>query len=99
MPATTPSLFESLSQRLAAEWKGRKTEKKLSQTYRCRCSAPIFFVDSQCLTCKSALGYLTHIASLVACDAGPDAGTVRADQHEGLYKLCGNRSTPATCNW
>ena len=94
-----PSLFESLGQRLAAEWKHRKTEKKLSRTYRCRCGAPIFFLNTQCLNCKSALGYAPETASLVACDAGPEPATVRADGHEGLRKFCANRETAALCNW
>jgi hypothetical protein len=93
------SLFESLSQRLAAEWKHRKAEKQLSRTYRCRCGAPIFFLNTQCLTCQSALGYLPEAASLVALDDGPEPGTVRADGQDGLHRLCGNRETPAACNW
>jgi hypothetical protein len=93
------SLFESLSQRLAAEWKQRRVERKLSHTYRCRCGAPIFFLNTQCLNCKSALGYLPEAASLVALDADPKAAPVHAEGYEGAYKLCANRETPALCNW
>jgi hypothetical protein len=91
--------FESLSQRMTAEWKQRKVEKKLSHTYRCRCGSPIFFRNTQCLKCKSALGYLPEAASLVALDAGPEPGAVHAEGNEGRYKLCANRETPALCNW
>jgi hypothetical protein len=92
-------LFESLSQRLAAEWKQRKAEKKLSHTYLCRCGAPVFFLNTQCLGCKSVLGYLPEQSLLVATDDGPEAGTVRVEGHEGPYRQCANRETPALCNW
>ena len=94
-----PDLFESLGQRLAAEWKQHKVEKKLSRRYRCRCGAPVFFRNTECLTCKSALGYLPEAASLLTLDAGPEPGAVHAEGHEGPYKLCANRETPALCNW
>ena len=93
------SLFESLSKRLAADWKQRDTEKKLSRNCRCRCGEPVFFRNTECLACKSALGYQLEVALLLTLDAGPAPGAVRAEGHEGEYKLCANRETPASCNW
>jgi hypothetical protein len=94
-----PSLFEALTQRVAAEWKQRKTEKKLSHTYLCRCGTPVFFLNLQCLNCKSALGYLPTSVSLVAIDVGKEPGVVHAEGQDHPYRLCANRETPALCNW
>jgi len=92
-------LFESFTARLAADWKHRKTEEKLSRNYRCRCGTPVFFRNTQCLTCKSPLGYLPEATSIVTLDAGPEPGVVHAEGHAESYKLCANRETPAGCNW
>ena len=92
-------LLESLGKRLNTEWKARRAMERLSQAYQCRCGVPVFFPNTQCLNCKSFLGYLPDTASLVALDPGPEPGTVRVDGREALYKYCGNRETPALCNW
>ena len=50
-----------------------------------------------CAICSAPLGYLPDAFSLVALDPGPQPDTARA---AGLvYGYCGNRSTPAACNW
>jgi hypothetical protein len=92
-------LLEALTQRLSTEWKLRKTTEKLSHAYHCRCGAPIFFPNTQCLSCKSPLGFEPDTLTMVALDAGPEAGTVRVDGSDRLRKYCGNRDTPALCNW
>ena len=92
-------LLESLGKRLNTEWKSRKIEKRLSHSYQCRCGTAIFFPNTQCLTCKSFLGYLPDTSSLVALDPDPETGTVRVEGGDDLYKYCGNRETPALCNW
>ncbi|MBS0454204.1 MAG: putative zinc-binding metallopeptidase [Proteobacteria bacterium] len=92
-------LFESLAKRLAAQRESRQTTERLSRAYQCRCGTAIFFLNSQCLSCKTPLGYLPGALSLVALDlgAGPDA--IGVDRRDGRYKYCGNRNTPAMCNW
>jgi hypothetical protein len=92
-------LLESLGKRLNTEWKARRAMERLSRAYQCRCGVPVFFPNTQCLNCKSFLGYLPDAASLVALDPGPEPGTVRVEGREHLYKYCGNRDTPAVCNW
>lgn len=92
-------LFESLTNRLITDWKLRKRDEKLSRAYHCRCDSAIFFRNTQCLNCESQLGYLPESLSLVALDPGPEPGTLRVDGDERLYKYCGNRETPALCNW
>ena len=51
-------LLESLGQRLSSEWKRRKSRKMLARAYHCRCGTAIFFRNTQCLSCKSALGFV-----------------------------------------
>ena len=70
-----------------------------SRTYQCRCGPPIFFANTQCLNCNSPLGFLPDTQMLVALDPGDEPGTVRPDGRTGLYRYCGNRDTPALCNW
>jgi len=93
------NLLESLVKRLNTEWKQRRRIERLSHSYECRCGTPIFFPNTQCLSCKSPLGYLPDTLSLVALDPGPEPGSVRIEGREHLYKYCGNRETPALCNW
>jgi hypothetical protein len=45
------------------------------------------------------LAYLPDASSLVALDPGPETGTVRIEGRDHLYQYCGNRDTPALCNW
>lgn len=92
--------LESLTNRLNTERRLRTRDEKLSHAYQCRCGTAIFFPNTQCLNCKSQLGFLAGALTLVALDPGPQVGTLRADGIEnGLYKFCGNRETPAMCNW
>jgi hypothetical protein len=92
-------LLESLTKRLSVHWRLRKQGEMLSRSYQCRCGNAIFFPNTQCLNCKSALGFLPDNLSLVALDPGSDEGTVRAAGRDRPYKYCANRDTPALCNW
>ena len=90
---------ESLGRWLAANRKQRRAMKKLSRAYHCRCGTLIFFGNTQCLTCQSQLGYLPDAATVAAVDPVPGQDTVTAAGREGAYRYCGNRNTPAVCNW
>ena len=92
-------LFESLTNRLTAGRESRQTTARLSRAYQCRCGTAIFFLNSQCLSCKTPLGYLPGALSLAALDIGPAPDTIAVDTRDGRYKYCGNRNTPAMCNW
>jgi len=92
------NLLESLTNRLTTQRKFRQTAERLSRSYQCRCGTTIFFRNTQCLSCKSPLGYLPDTLSLVALSPGSDPNTIRADGHDGSYKYCGNRQTAALCN-
>ena len=91
--------FEALAQWLGANQSQRKELKKLSRAYQCRCGTHIFFPNTQCLTCQSLLGYVPDPPILAALDPGSEPDTVTVAGREGAYRCCGNRNTPAGCNW
>jgi len=91
--------IDSLDSWLGSDWKQRKTLKKLSRAYECRCGTHVFFPNSQCLKCQSPLGYLPEVPAVVALDPGAEPDTLVAAGHEGKYRYCGNRTLAAGCNW
>jgi hypothetical protein len=93
------NFLESLTNRLTTRRKFRQTAEKLSRSYQCRCGAAAFFRNIQCLNCKSPLGYLPDTLVLVALNPGSDPDMVGVDGRDGSYRYCGNRQTPAVCNW
>jgi hypothetical protein len=92
-------LIESITRRLTTEWNLHKAGEKLTRSYKCRCGAVIFFPNTQCLSCSSPLGFLADSLSLVAVGPATDPGTLRVQGSDRLYKYCGNRESPAHCNW
>ena len=92
-------MLESLGQRLKTARERDRVADRLSRSYECRCGAAIVLSNNECTTCSSVLGFLPDTISLVAVDPDPVSGTVRIEGRELLYKYCGNRETPARCNW
>jgi hypothetical protein len=92
-------LYESLNQWLGADWRERRSLKRLSRAYECGCGTHIFFPNTQCLTCQSQLGYFPEVPALLAIEPGTEPDTFKAAGREGTYRYCGNRATPALCNW
>jgi hypothetical protein len=93
------SFLESLTNRLTTRRKFRRTAEKLSRSYQCRCGTAVFFRNTQCLNCQSPLGYLPGTQLLVALNPASDPGMICAEGHDGSYKYCANRRSPAQCNW
>ena len=83
------------------------------RAYRCHCGSPVFFRNSECLTCGTPLGYDPALARLIPLMPGPTDGAWVLWQHAqnaqlGLlpyiqaaqpYTRCANLATPAACNW
>ena len=70
------------------------------RAFNCQCGNPIFFRNSVCLACSTALGYvptLSRVVPLAATDQ-PDVW-VEWDTQGPLYRRCANVDTPAACNW
>jgi hypothetical protein len=61
------------------------------------CRSLIFFENSVCITCKSALGFHRPSAELVVLTAEP-AGLRYTDGEGRTYQPCANRKL-AVCNW
>jgi hypothetical protein len=93
-------LFESVARRLD---KSDPENPPVGRNYRCVCARPIFFRNSQCLACKTPLGYEPHHAWLLPLQAGPAEGTWQAigesGNGESLYRRCANFDNAAGCNW
>lgn len=73
------------------------------RAYRCQCARQIFFRNSQCLSCKTPLGYIASQVCLYPLQAGEAAGTWTIYGRQGrdapAYRRCANFSSAAACNW
>jgi hypothetical protein len=93
------TLLETLGQLIGANWKQREVAKRYSRTFLCRCGRHIFFGNIVCNNCQAPLGYLPSEDTLLSLEPGPEPDTWLADGNQSLLKYCGNRDTPAQCNW
>ncbi|SEK66341.1 hypothetical protein SAMN05216359_102596 [Roseateles sp. YR242] len=72
----------------------------LARNYLCRCSMPVFFRNSACLSCGSPLGYLPEDGTLHALHPTAHPDHFRIHGHEGAtFRRCANFSSAAGCNW
>jgi hypothetical protein len=72
----------------------------LARNYQCSCSKPVFFRNSSCLACGSALGYVPDEGALHALRPAqsPDRFHVEG-RPEITYRRCQNFSSVIGCNW
>ena len=95
------NIFEAVSKRLAEAWRSEEPSGR-GHKYRCQCGRAIFFRNSLCLGCKSALGYEPEVAQVRAIEPVPDSDTWRLngqEQSAPLWRRCENFDSPAGCNW
>ena len=95
------NIVESIVKRLAEAWRSEEPSGR-GHKYRCQCGRPIFFRNSLCLGCNSALGYDPEAAQMRALQPGPAPGTWRLhgqDKSAALWRRCENFDSPAGCNW
>ncbi|MGO4394668.1 putative zinc-binding metallopeptidase [Variovorax sp. M-6] len=77
----------------------------LTRAYRCQCGRPVFLRNSQCLACRTPLGYVIERLGVVPLapagfqEAEADTFTVFGDTSGRAYRRCANLMTPAACNW
>lgn len=73
------------------------------RSYLCRCGRPVFFRNSQCLACHTALGYEPQLAKVFPIEpvSGTDGWRIAAKEPgtPAEYRRCANLDTPAACNW
>jgi hypothetical protein len=93
------SLLETLGELIGSNRKYREVAGRHSRTFVCRCGKHIFFRNSLCLHCQATLGYIPDDGRMVAIDPGPQSGVWVAEGVLSPQKCCGNRDTPARCNW
>jgi hypothetical protein len=69
--------------------------------WRCVCGAPIFFRNSQCLSCGRELGYEPERGQMVALEMADTADGVHIihDFDGRLWHRCANFHLAAGCNW
>ncbi|MFC3609259.1 zinc-binding metallopeptidase family protein [Stutzerimonas tarimensis] len=94
------AFFAALGRRLADPSRRARNaaQKPLDQ---CTCGQPIFFGNSHCLNCQSALGYLPaygKVATLAPTEL-PYRWRLDADPQSPHYRRCANLDSPAMCNW
>lgn len=92
--------FEAITKRLAEAWRsGEPTSRGLA--YRCQCERPVFFRNSLCLGCKSALGFEPELLQVRSIEPGlePDTWRITGEESDKTYRRCGNFESPAGCNW
>ncbi|WP_437640557.1 zinc-binding metallopeptidase family protein [Sorangium sp. So ce854] len=97
-----PTRLAPLSSRLSSAWKPVK-EPTAPRAYRCQCGRPVFFRNSECLACKTPLGYDTERAKVLPLKPGPTEGTWQrwddtADPPR-RYTRCANFDSASGCNW
>ncbi len=98
--------FERLSAHISTAWKPGHAPVA-PRAYRCQCGRPIFFRNSRCLNCQTALGYEPHLGLVVPLDKTEDAQeelwSIIGHQTGGVaqpsYRRCANLLTDAKCNW
>jgi hypothetical protein len=91
-------LFQTLSRRLREMWRPARSPRA-SRAFRCQCGRPVFFRNSECLACRTPLGYLPHRLKLAPLhDAGEGRWRVWGEPDGPLLKRCANFEL-ASCNW
>lgn len=70
------------------------------RAFNCQCGSPVFFRNSVCLSCGTALGYDPARAQLLPLSPTDEPDVWVPWQSDGPpYRSCANRHTPAACNW
>lgn len=94
------NFLNTLTDKLTSLWKPEQ-EHVSKRGFHCVCGKPVFFRNSQCLSCESPLGYAPLLGELRALEAAEQASTWRlADAPDnGLYRRCDNFDRAAGCNW
>lgn len=72
----------------------------LARNYQCSCGKPVFFRNSTCLSCGSALGYVADEGALRALRPTQAPDRFHVDARPSLtYRRCQNFSSAIGCNW
>ncbi len=94
------NLFDAILDTLSSRWK-TPHKPRSKRAYRCACDKPVFFLNSQCLSCEAPLGYDPMMGDLLALQPGATPETWRPVGNDGglIYRRCANFDSAAGCNW
>jgi hypothetical protein len=95
------NILESIGKRLTEVWRSEEPSGR-GHNYRCQCGRAIFFRNSLCLGCNSALGYEPEVGEVRAVQPGPAPDTWKffgQEEDVPLWRRCRNFNSPAGCNW
>ncbi len=95
-----PTVFDTMAARLRSAWKPHK-QATTPRAFRCQCGRPVFFRNSQCLNCGTALGYEPLRSQVLPLEP---VGEHRwrefgAGETASVYRRCQNFEAAAACNW
>lgn len=75
---------------------------RVTRNFHCRCGSPVFFRNTACLNCHSALGFEPLLGQVAALEPGPRLNTWQLHDQTGegapLYRRCMNLDRIG-CNW
>ncbi|MEJ2802674.1 putative zinc-binding metallopeptidase [Comamonadaceae bacterium PP-2] len=78
-------------------------EPSVRRRFNCRCGKPVFFRNSLCIACGTALGFDPVRGDILSLAPGAEEGTWIEDGAAGpspeVYRRCANFDTAASCNW
>ena len=73
----------------------------IARAFRCRCGRPVFFRNSECLTCHTALGYDPARRQLLPLEPAGEGlwRAVGGRASTRTYRRCQHLDGPSACNW
>jgi hypothetical protein len=66
------------------------------RTFACGCGSPVFFNNTQCLSCGKHLGFLPETLEMASF---PADALIEIETQRGRYKKCANYAHEGVCNW
>lgn len=66
------------------------------RTFQCDCGSPVFFINTQCLSCGHELGFLPEALDMASFASG---STGDIETPHGRYRKCANYVHEGVCNW
>ncbi|HET9204922.1 MAG TPA: putative zinc-binding metallopeptidase [Burkholderiaceae bacterium] len=96
---THPSSAPPPAAHKPAHW--RALSPMVHRAFRCRCSRPVFFGNTRCVSCDAELGYEPDSASVWPLEPESEAGLYRlhGDDSGTRYRRCANFGSAMVCSW
>ncbi len=94
------NFLESITKRLAEAWRSAETHGNQS-FFSCICGRPIYFRNSLCIGCQTAVGYEPESQQLSAILPAekPETWKLAGSDDQATFKQCQNLNSPIGCNW